>query len=104
MKKQTKIVRKSSPEPQSQLPVSGAASSYWEVVFLQDDGVEHFTKWFHELRDSVARQRIAARLRIVSSGLLGNTESVGEGVSELKIDYGPGYRVYYGRKDEIENA
>ena len=79
-------------------PASLPNGSQFEVAFLQHDGIEPFTKWFQELRDRTARQRIAARLKVVSSGSLGNTETVGDGVNELKIDYGPGYRVYYGRE------
>ncbi|QOZ24098.1 type II toxin-antitoxin system RelE/ParE family toxin [Bradyrhizobium sp. CCBAU 51753] len=56
---------------------------------------EAFTNWFDGLRDDRARDRIAARIARVASGLLGDVKPVGEGVSELRIDYGPGYRVYF---------
>ena len=51
--------------------------------------------WFHELRDARARAPINARIRRLSLGNAGDVRSVGEGVSELRIDYGPGYRVYF---------
>ena len=60
-----------------------------------------FQKWFTALRDRQAIARINTRLRNVSLGNFGDVKPVGEGVSELRIDYGPGYRVYFaqhGRK------
>ena len=54
-----------------------------------------YQKWFESLRDLNARFRIAARIRRVSLGNLGDVKSVGEGVLELRITYGPGYRVYF---------
>ena len=68
---------------------------------MQDEGVAPFVKWFNQLRDRTAKQRISARLTAVEQGKLGHTEVVGEGVSEFKIDYGAGYRVYYGRKGDV---
>lgn len=56
---------------------------------------EEYRKWYAEIRDIEARARIRTRLRRLSQGNPGQTKPVGEGVSELKIDYGPGYRVYY---------
>lgn len=47
------------------------------------------------LRDVRAQARIAERLRRLERGLLGDAQPVGEGISELRIDYGPGYRVYF---------
>lgn len=54
-----------------------------------------FAEWFEELRDREARARITARLRRLSLGNPGDVKPVGAGVSEMRIDYGPGYRVYF---------
>lgn len=57
---------------------------------------EGFTKWIGKLRDSTARAKIATRIRrIEMQGNFGDVAPVGEGVSELRIHYGPGYRVYF---------
>jgi len=54
-----------------------------------------FAKWIDNLADLRARAKIQVRIERLASGNPGNVAPVGEGVSELKIDYGPGYRVYY---------
>ncbi|WNJ94074.1 type II toxin-antitoxin system RelE/ParE family toxin [Bosea sp. 685] len=54
-----------------------------------------FTQWINGLRDISARLRIVARLRRVEHGNFGDLKAVGEGVRELRIDHGPGYRVYF---------
>lgn len=56
---------------------------------------ERYHLWFKKLRDRQAKARILSRIRRLSLGNPGNTKPLGDGVSELKIDYGPGYRVYY---------
>jgi putative addiction module killer protein len=56
---------------------------------------ETFSRWLDSLRDLRARARVQARLDRLVDGNPGDTRPVGEGVSELRIDYGPGYRVYY---------
>ena len=53
-----------------------------------------FDHWYDGLRDRQGRARIAARLRLVELGNFGDVKPVGSGVSELRIDCGPGYRVY----------
>ncbi len=60
------------------------------------DGKCPFEEWLLGLRDVTGRAIIRKRLNRVRMGNLGNTRSLGDGVSELKIDYGPGYRVYFG--------
>ena len=57
-----------------------------------------FARWLDDLRDLRARARIQARIERLSLGNPGNVKPVGEGVSELRIDYGPGYRVYFKRR------
>jgi putative addiction module killer protein len=61
---------------------------------------EIFARWLANLRDGRARARINARVRRLSIGNLGDAKSVGGGVLELGIDYGPGYRVYFVRRGE----
>ena len=63
--------------------------------FLEDDGRAPFTEWLLNLRDRDAHARISARLNRVKLGNFGIIKALGDGVIELKIDYGPGYRVYY---------
>lgn len=58
----------------------------------------NFARWLDSLRDLQARARIQARIERLASGNPGDTKPVGEGVSELRIDHGPGYRVYFMRR------
>lgn len=62
---------------------------------------EVFGQWIADLRDRRAAARIAARIDRLRQGAFGDVKSVGEGVSELRIDYGPGYRVYLKRQGEV---
>ena len=55
----------------------------------------NFDRWLRKLRDPLARVRILARIRRMSFGNFGDTRAVGEGLFELRIDHGPGYRVYF---------
>jgi putative addiction module killer protein len=57
-----------------------------------------FASWLDELRDVRARARVQARIQRSADGNRGDVKPVGEGVSELRIDYGPGYRVYFKRR------
>lgn len=54
-----------------------------------------YARWFSNLRDRRAKARIDTRIRRLSLGNPGDVKPVGEGVSELRVDYGPGYRVYF---------
>ena len=60
-----------------------------------------FDAWLTNLSDSNARARIAARIDRLAMGNPGDVKPVGAGVSELRVDYGPGYRVYYAQSDRI---
>jgi putative addiction module killer protein len=57
-----------------------------------------FAQWLDELRDLQARARIQARIERLAAGNPGDVEPIGEGVSELRINYGPGYRVYFRKR------
>jgi putative addiction module killer protein len=60
-----------------------------------------FETWFQRLRDRQAQTRINARIRRLSLGNPGDVKPVGSGVSEMRIDYGPGYRIYYRQRGNI---
>ena len=72
------------------------------VIELQEYATENgrvpFREWLNGLRDQEAQIRIDVRLNRIRLGNLGDHESVGRGVSELRIAHGPGYRVYFGRR------
>ena len=60
-----------------------------------------FAKWRAGLRDSVARKRIGVRIDRLAFGNFGDVKPVGEGVSELRLDFGPGYRLYFVQRAEV---
>lgn len=62
---------------------------------------DEYTKWIDGLRDLQARARIQARVERLRCGNPGDVEPVGSGVSEMRIDYGPGYRVYFINRGEV---
>ena len=59
---------------------------------------EKYAQWLDGLRDIKARARIQARVERLATGNAGDVKPVGEGVSELRIDYGPGYRIYFTKR------
>jgi putative addiction module killer protein len=65
----------------------------WVVIEIRQ--TDDYARWFQKLRDRQARARILARVRRISLGNPGDVAPVGEGISEMRIDYGPGYRVYF---------
>lgn len=60
-----------------------------------------FDAWFGHLRDLRARVRIQARIDRLEMGNAGDVKAVGKGISEMRIDYGPGYRVYYAQRGTV---
>ena len=68
------------------------------IVYANDNGEEPFTDWLYGLRDIVGRRRILARVSRLQQGNYGDCEPVGEGVSELRMFFGSGYRVYFGEQ------
>ena len=70
------------------------------VAFRASDGRVPFDEWLTALGNAQAVARILARLARVRLGNLGDCKPVGNGVSELRVDYGAGYRVYFGRKGQ----
>ena len=69
------------------------------IVYADDDGKEPFTRWLKSLRDGQTRRRILQRITRLQSGNFGDFKSLGAGVSELRMTFGAGYRVYYGEDD-----
>jgi putative addiction module killer protein/probable addiction module antidote protein len=70
-------------------------------TYEQANGKRPFEEWLNNLKDGISRARIRSRLDMVAIGNFGNFRSVGEGVSELRFTFGPGFRVYYAQKDEV---
>jgi putative addiction module killer protein len=66
--------------------------------YVAPDGTIPFLKWLESLSDASIRARVRVRIDRIALGNFGYCTSVGEGVSELKIDAGPGYRVYFGQR------
>ena len=62
---------------------------------------EEFDTWLANLKDKIGRARITLRIRSAEHGNFGDCESVGEGVSEMRIHVGPGYRAYFTRRAEV---
>ena len=88
---------KQTSEPASQLAVA-LAPKYpvaYNKAMVEIHQTEVYARWFRRLRDREARVRTDSRIRRLSLGNPGDVRPVGEGVSEIRIDYGPGYRVYF---------
>ena len=67
-------------------------------IYARSDGSEPFTEWLRGLRDGTIRNRIRQRIARLRLGNFGDSRSVGDGVLELRIHFGPGFRVYFGRE------
>ena len=68
---------------------------------IELEQTETFRKWRTELKDQRARALIASRLDRLAFGHAGDVQPVGHGISELRIHYGPGYRVYFQRRGDV---
>jgi putative addiction module killer protein len=66
------------------------------VVYADETGHEPFQAWIDQLRDKQGRRRIINRLLRVQQGNYGDVAPIGDGLSELRLFFGPGYRVYFG--------
>jgi putative addiction module killer protein len=64
------------------------------------ESIEEFDDWLEALRDQIARAKIVVRLQRLGMGNPGDVRHCGHGLSELRIDYGPGYRIYYWQRGE----
>ena len=74
----------------------GAPTKHWRIVeYRTANGRNPFRRWLSSLRNEVAVRRIVARILRLEHGNRGDWKGVGGGVCELRIDYGPGYRVYF---------
>ena len=69
--------------------------------YVTPEGRNPFREWLHGLRDVNARARIRVRLNRVRLGNFGDAKALGKGVHELRVPYGPGYRVYFARAGSI---
>ena len=66
--------------------------------YLDASGKSPYAEWLSQLRDAKTRAKIIMRVDKMELGLFGDVEPIGEGLSELRIHYGSGYRVYYGKE------
>jgi putative addiction module killer protein len=73
-------------------------TGYTPLVVIELRKTAVFARWLDRLRDIQARARVQARIERLAAGNAGDVRPVGEGVSELRIDYGPGYRVYFTKR------
>lgn len=67
------------------------------LTYVKEDGSAPFNDWLEALRDRKARAIIRTRINRIRLGNLGDCKSVGEGVSELRLKFGAGYRIYFGQ-------
>lgn len=66
-------------------------------IYRSANGRRPFTEWLESIRDRRTRRRIRARLTQLGYGNFGDSKSIGGGVFELRLDFGPGYRIYFGQ-------
>jgi len=70
------------------------------IIFIDENGNEPYINWLNRLKDQKTKERIKIRVRRLESGLYGDYKAVGEGVLELRMFFGAGYRVYIGEDGE----
>lgn len=75
----------------------GESSPQVLIIYADEQDHEPFTDWLRGLKDRQGRKRIESRLLRLEQGNFGDCQSVGNGVSELRMFFGPGYRVYFGQ-------
>ncbi|MDE0040494.1 MAG: type II toxin-antitoxin system RelE/ParE family toxin [Candidatus Poribacteria bacterium] len=68
-------------------------------IYVDQNGREPFTEWLKSIRNRRTQKRIQTRIDRLEAGNLGDYRSVGDGVFELRFQFGPGYRVYFGESD-----
>jgi putative addiction module killer protein len=73
----------------------------YNISVIEIRETESFSEWLHKLRDAQAKARIAARVRRLAFGNPGDVRPVGEGISELRVHCGPGYRVYFVQRGTV---
>lgn len=74
----------------------------WRIrEYKTSSGVRPYRLWFNSLKDIRTRERVQARILRIESGNLGDHRFVGEGVYELRLDFGAGYRIYFGFDGEV---
>ncbi len=83
-----------------QYPLTNLYPIEYNINVIEIRETAEYAKWFRRLRDSRAKARINARIRRLTLGNFGDVKPVGSGVIEMRIDYGPGYRVYFTQRGE----
>ncbi len=68
--------------------------------YTDEGGKSPYAQWLESIRDARAKAKIIMRVDKMELGLFGDVEPIGEGLSELRIHYGPGYRIYYGKEGQ----
>lgn len=77
--------------------VNGNGHSIEIQYYRSPNGRQPFTEWFESIRDKNTQNRIGKRLERLENGNFGDCQPVGGGVSELRLHFGPGYRIYFGQ-------